>query len=206
MLNKDDFKQMLSKAIAAGNKSRDLAREKGRFNPFTSALHEGDVILLNIVDKEGKLIFATDERGGTYVLSTLMRKGRTIQYAFYPSMMSRVWELAIEGKSKGEDPQFIQNEGIPNLLIGESIEDYTDNNLVAASISIQRIKTPLVWKFTKDAYKPGKKDYTASDFEKKKGNVYSFGITEHAIPDDQMVKLDVTADELFAEATKPQIN
>ena len=206
MLKKETFQQMLSKAKAVGNHAVELAREKGRFNPFTSSLHEGDVILLNILDKNGNLIFATDERGGTFVLCTLSRKGRTIEYAFYPSTMTRVWELYIDGKKKGDDPVYVQNEGIPVLLIGESIEDYTANNLISASITIQKITTPLVWKFRKGAYVPGKKEYTAEDFEQKKGNVYTFSIKENSIPAEQMQRLDVTAEELFAEATKPQIS
>lgn len=207
MLNEQDFLQLLAKAVNVGKSAIDLAKAKRRFNPFSSPLLEGDIITLDIVDKDGNLIFATDDRTGTYVLAHLTRKGRKAAYAFYPSMLIRYYQLVIDGVAKSEgEPEYVQNEGIPSLVGNESIEEYTAANYVGASIQIKKIRRVNVWKFKRDAYRAGKHDYKDEDFESKRGNIYTFLITPNAVAVDALIKLSKTADALFAEATAPQVS
>lgn len=207
MLSEQDYLQLLAKAVSVGSKAVELAKSKRRFNPFSSPLLEGDIITLDIVDKDGNLVFATDERTGTYVLAHLTRKGRKAAYSFYPSMLVRYYQVAIEGVGKSEgEPEYIQNDGIPSLVGNESIEEFVALNYVGASIQIKKIRRVNVWKFQRDAYRAGKHDYKDEDFEVKKGNIYTFLITQNAVSADALIKLSKTTDELFADATAPQIS
>jgi hypothetical protein len=206
MLTELDYLKMIAHAVAVGKKSIELAKSKNRFNPFTTPLMEGDRVDLDITDKNGDLVSVTDERGGTFILAHLVRKGRKAAYSFYPSMLTRYWQLVIDGVGKSEsEPVYVQNEGIPVLMTNETIEEFVCANYVGASITIKKIKRPLVWKFRKNAYKPGK-EYTDNDFEAKKGNVYTFAIVENAIAADALEKLSKSAEELFDAATAPQIS
>lgn len=199
-----DYTRCAKGGVSAGKAALAKAIAKNRFNPSSTPLNKGDVILFNVLDKEKKMPFIEDANGGTYLICTLIRKGRKKEYNFYPSTLVRYYQKWDANVRKSESDDYIFNEGdVPTLIGTESIEAYADENMRGAAITIRDIHIEFVWKFKKFVRKD---EYTDDDFKKSKGTLYKFGIEYNKVPEAEMVILEKTIEEIVKEMNEPQVS
>lgn len=148
-------RKMIKTAIGAslGGKAIRIKKEdaaaKRFYTPDSARLMAEDKIVLNVTDERGQLIWGKDEsfHGAIFVLATLIRGDRELEnYHLFPSMLLRSGVKA-KGRVHSADsrtPEYAHNEGLPELLPGQSITDYMDE-LLFHSIEVISTTPEDIW-------------------------------------------------------------
>lgn len=129
-------------------KEEDVAK-KALYAPTTARLIEGDVVEMNVVDENGKLIWGKDSRlnDAYFVLATLKRGNRVLEnYHLYPSMLLRAGVEVSQSKHSEDmkEPNWVTNSGLFELLPSQTLVSYM-TLYIGYSILTESITPATVW-------------------------------------------------------------
>lgn len=138
------------------------------YAPTSARLITGDIVTLDVVDENGKLIWGKDSRlnDSYFVLATLTRGTRTLEnFHLYPSMLLRsgVSKIGASHSADMKNPTWIVNSGLPELLPSQSLVSYMAD-LIGGIIKVFKINPEQVWGLDFD--KLNKQNKKVSDLPK----------------------------------------